>query len=547
MKTTIKLYILLGITVGAFSCQDVLDENPRGQLYPTEILSSVSMAESTVSALYGILVSESRGGLSGVATHGVTPAAQRYASYLKDVPGEDLWVSNTGQVSRTAIDMFTHTYDGNDNLDRMYYSYYRGIKDCNFVINGLKNADFSDEQPFNGDREAAEKYRLQCIGQALAIRSYLYFDLVRLWGDVAVVPEELVIDNDMKISRQAMPSVYRDVIIPDFWKAIEQLGDLEAGDGALTRITADACKALLAEVYLTIAGRVYDKGIAEAFAGENLKTRADFYGECVRLCAELEGKYTLHPHFAELFTILGNHSSESVWEVQTLRNNFPMEGAPVSLSDNIRLFPYIANGITQYLTDASYGRWCIANVLYEMYDPVYDTRLENVVAISNTYNADIPPITTWRTLKYCDETVISRQKYSLIDSNTAWKCIRYAHVLLMRAEALNELGRTAEAGIFLDEVRKRAYRGNVDKIPAAPVLQPDFRKEVWEERRKELFGECYRYFDMQRTNTLHYAEMEPAGSKHDTYPVVEEKHYLFPIPKIAFDNNPQLGDQNPGW
>ena len=115
------------------------------------------------------------------------------------------------------------------------------------------------------------------------------------------------------------------------------------------------------------------------------------------------------------------------------------------------------------------------------------------------------------------------------------------------AEALNELGRTSEAIIYLDKVRSRAYRDNLDKMPPAPANQKDFREFVWKERRKELFGECYRYFDMQRTNTLHYAAMEPAGTKHDIYPVVEEKHYLFPIPRIAFDYNPELGNQNPGW
>ena len=547
MKAKYKICLLIACVFLFGACSDALDENPKGSLYPNELLSSADLAESSINALYGILVSESRGTLSNVNTHGITPASQRYISYLCDVPGEDMWISNTGNVSRTAIDMFTHTYDGNDNLDRMYYSFYKAIKDCNFVIVGLKDADYANDPMFGGDSEKAELFVSRGIGQALAIRSYTYFYLVRLFGDIAVVPEEMVIDGSMKLTRQSMASVYHDHIIPDLLAAIDYLGDMPAGSGDITRITSDACRALLAEVYLTIAGRVYDKGISEAFANDQLKTKTDFYKECVRYCSLLENKYQLYPDFGGLFTVAGNHSSESVWEVQTLRNQFPMEGAPVRTDDNFAgLYPYV-NSTGNIQTVEGYGRYCMANILHDMYDPLYDHRLDNVVEISNTYNKDVEPITTWRTLKYCDETIIQRQKYSLGDSNAAWKCIRYAHVLLMRAEALNELDRTDEAVVYLDMVRKRAYRANEVHIPAAPDGKEEFREFVWKERRKELFGECYRYFDMQRTNTLHYAMNEPAGTKHDIYPEVLEKHYLFPIPKIAFEYNPDLGNQNPGW
>ena len=547
MKTKLNIVLLAACIFVFGACSDLLDEEPKGSLYPNELLSSADLAESSINALYGILVSESRGTLSNVNTHGITPAAQRYISYLCDVPGEDIWISNTGNVSRTAIDMFTHTYDGNDNLDRMYYSFYKAIKDCNFVIVGLKDADYTNDPMFAGDKDAADLFTSRGIGQALAIRSYVYFYLVRLFGDVAVVPEEMVIDGSMKLARKPMPLVYHDHIIPDLLSAIDYLGDMPAGSGDITRITADACRALLAEVYLTMAGRVYDKGISEAFANDQLKTKADFYTECVRYCSMLESKYDLHPDFEGLFTVAGNHSSESVWEVQTLRNQFPMEGAPVRTDDNFAgLFPYInSTGATQ--TVEGYGRYSMAKILYDMYDPQYDHRLDNVIEITNTYNKDVEPITTWRSLKYCDETITQRQKYSLGDSNAAWKCIRYAHVLLMRAEALNELDRTDEAVDFLDKVRKRAYKGNESYIPSVSTEKADFREFVWKERRKEFFGECYRYFDMQRTNTLHYAQNEPAGTKHDMYPEVLEKHYLFPIPKIAFEYNPDLGSQNPGW
>lgn len=547
MKSKINIISLLISAVTIAACSSALDENPKGKLYPSELLSSGELAQNSINSLYGILVDQSRGSLSNVNTHGITPAAQRYISYLCDVPGEDIWISNTGNVSRTSIDLFTHTYDGNDNIDRMYYSFYKAIKDCNYVIVGLKDADYTDDPMFGGDKESAKQFVLRGIGQALAIRSYVYFYLVRLFGDVGVVPEDLVIDGTMKLVRSPMATVYHDHIIPDLLTAISYLGNMPAGDGDITRITADACRALLAEVYLTMAGRIYDEGVSDAFVNDQLKTRTDFYEECVRYCSLLENKYNLYSDFSKLFTVEGNHSEEAIWEVQTQNNQFPMEGAPVRKDDNFAgLYPYV-NSSGKVQTVEGYGRYSMAQVLHDLYDSSYDHRLDNVVEVSNSYNKGIVPIKTWRTLKYCDETIIQRQKYSLGNSNVAWKCIRYAHVLLMRAEALNELGRTNEAIIYLDMVRKRAYKGNESHIPLAPTDQKEFREFIWKERRKELFGECYRYFDMQRTNTLKYAENEPAGTRHDIYPEVLEKHYLFPIPKIAFEYNPDLGEQNAGW
>lgn len=546
MKPIYKILLALLIIVSLSSCEDALKENPKGRLYPSELLSTAELAQSNINSLYGIFVAGTRGSLSGVMTHGITPASQRYITYLTDVPGEDIWVSNTNNVARTSIDMFTYSNNGNDNIDRMYYSFYQAIKDCNFSINGLNNRLLDADPMFKGDTAQAEQFRKRCLGQALAIRAYVYFYAVRLFGDAVVVPEELIIDNNMMLKRQNFATIYRDVIIPDLRLAIDYLGDMPAGSSGFSRITANAAKAILAEVYLTIAGRVYDKGISTAFSSETFKTKQDFYSECVRLCAELDGQYSLYPNFAKLFTVDGNFSTESVFEVQTETNQFAWETMPEKIADNTSgLYPYTAaDGTIQ--TISGYGRYCMADVLYNQYDQKYDKRLENVVAVKNTYISGVE-IDTHRSLKYCDSTTMSRQKYSPGDSRVAWKVIRYATVLLMRAEALNEMGKTTEAAPFLLEVRKRAYRGNEDKIEPAPTDQNAFRQAVWLERRKELYGEQYRYFDMQRTNTLYLASTEPAGARHDLFPVVEEKHYLFPLPKIAFEYNPNLGDQNPGW
>src|SRR5690606_25534859 len=110
--------------------------------------------------------------------------------------------------------------------------------------------------------------------------------------------------------------------------------------------------------------------------------------------------------------------------------------------------------------------------------------------------------------------------------------------LLMKAEALNELGRTGEAEAPLNEVRERA---GLD--PITGLNKDDFRKAVLHERRMELAFEGHRWFDLVRVNNGTYGLefLHSIGRTNAT-----EKHLLFPIPQAERDVNPNL-TQNPGY
>jgi starch-binding outer membrane protein, SusD/RagB family len=119
-----------------------------------------------------------------------------------------------------------------------------------------------------------------------------------------------------------------------------------------------------------------------------------------------------------------------------------------------------------------------------------------------------------------------------------WPVLRYADVLLMKAEALNELGRTAEAENPLNEVR-----GRVGLDPISDLSKDDFRKAVLHERRIELAFEGHRWFDLIRVQGGQYGLdfLHSIGRTNAT-----EKHLLFPIPQAERDVNPNL-TQNPGY
>ena len=121
------------------------------------------------------------------------------------------------------------------------------------------------------------------------------------------------------------------------------------------------------------------------------------------------------------------------------------------------------------------------------------------------------------------------------DSPANWKVIRYADVLLMYAEALNENGKTAAALPYLNQIRTRA-----GVTPLERLTQAEMRANIVLERRMELAFEGHRWFDLVRTGQA-YNVMQKYGMK--------PHHTLWPIPfaQIQLINDRTIFPQNPGY
>ena len=130
-------------------------------------------------------------------------------------------------------------------------------------------------------------------------------------------------------------------------------------------------------------------------------------------------------------------------------------------------------------------------------------------------------------------------------SSNDYPVIRYADVLLMYAEASNELDNSTEAHTYINMVRKRArFDGTVDRNTAPDYVnlsKEAFRAAVLKERRMEFVAEGQRWFDLVRTKTL---ETLVPVAKPGITPA--PKHYLYPIPQRELDLNPNLV-QNTGY
>jgi starch-binding outer membrane protein, SusD/RagB family len=134
--------------------------------------------------------------------------------------------------------------------------------------------------------------------------------------------------------------------------------------------------------------------------------------------------------------------------------------------------------------------------------------------------------------KYWDVTVPG--EFQAKESNQDFPLIRYADVLLMRAEALNELGESGEAHDYLNMVRNRAGLDDLDGLS-----QTDFLDAVLEERKLEFAAEGHRWFDLVRTGKL---ETLVPLAKPGVTP--QTRHYLFPIPQRERDLNPNLAQND---
>jgi hypothetical protein len=121
------------------------------------------------------------------------------------------------------------------------------------------------------------------------------------------------------------------------------------------------------------------------------------------------------------------------------------------------------------------------------------------------------------------------------DSKANWKVIRYADVLLMYAEALNENGKTTQALVYLNQIRTRAG------VSTYSGLNPsDTRDAIYLERRLELSFEGHRWFDLVRTGRA----LSVMGTKG-----MKDYMTVFPIPisQVQLMNDNTLFPQNPGY
>ena len=385
-----------------------------------------------------------------------------------------------------------------------------GILRCNFVLEKVPGMTID------------ESIKNRCLGEAYFLRAHYYFILVRLFGGVPLITTPQTSESDLLVERAPIDSIYA-LITSDLKHAIDLLPTKsEYSTTDLGRATQEAAMAELARVYLTY------------------ETSTEKYEEVVRLCDEIgELGYQLASDYSDNFDPALKNGIESIFEVQyygkTSYDFWSNENQCSWIStfmgprnSNMAAGCYGWNQPTsEFVQQYEDGDLRKDKTIFYMGCPTFDGK-----QYSSSYS------TTGYNVRKFLLTKAQSPDYNTSDAN--WVVTRYADVLLMKAEALNELGRTTLAEEPLYEVRKRAGLTNRSDIEG--LTMNEMREKIIHERRIELAFEGHRWFDLIRykdnyaLNFLHSIGKTSATTKH----------LLFPIPQQEIEANSKL-TQNPGY
>lgn len=507
-----KYYSIIFLFVLLVSCSDdFLEEQTFGLIRPDNYFTTTDDLEKGVNALYG----------------NIKKLYRETSTYSSCMGGDDVTTLPGGNKGAwLQFDIF-NAQDNNDNMGGVWGICYATIKQSNVIISTIENiVEPSDRPAF------LENQKKRALAQAYFFRAMAYFHLVRTWNEVPLITEFSI---DYEVTKSPAIDIYN-LIVDDLLKA-ESLAPENyqtASDAsehekntAFARPTSGAVKALLASVYLTMAGYPILDETKYALAAQKAKEvidNSENYG------------YSLMENYADLWLFDNNLNSETVFGLYfnhkvgdsfNANMNAPLAYRPGDfggwddLFAEINFFNEFPEGPRKDATFITEGRASSSSPLltwqeFQTSHPYYKKW------------ADIPGYDPENMAKWIDWR-----------SSRSVMVIRYAEVLLIYAEAkAMSSGVDATAYAAINEVRNRA---GLEDLPSG-LSATEFRNAVIDERKWEFAGNepNARWFDMVRTETV---ESATAKRHPNEIPLVNQptkSQYFAPIPQVDKILNPHL-------
>ncbi|HVH66613.1 MAG TPA: RagB/SusD family nutrient uptake outer membrane protein [Gemmatimonadales bacterium] len=492
-----KQFSLLGMLatiVVATSCESFLDPNPSDVLTPENFYKTSSDAVAAVNAVY----------------ENTKWSYWLGFWYISDVATDDILAS--AKFGSDGHRMAAYIFNATEwPMGSMWGGMYGTINRANTVLDRVPGIVMD---PGLRDR---------LLNEARFLRALAYFNLVRCFGDVPLLEHEVKSLDGLRVSRNPLADVYT-LIIGDLQQAVAGLPVSYTG-ADIGRATRGAAQALLAKVYLTRQ----DWANAAQTAGSLIQSN----------------HYALLPNWKDNFKIATKLiNKESIFEIN-------YDGTLDVGAGSVHTLFSLPLG---YPGGAAYGLMYIPPSVKNLFAPADKRGNHGTFMVSpytdlmaRTDTFAVPPGPAFD--KYLDET--DTQNMTARDwarQSNNWIVLRYADVLLMYAEAVNEGGAatagTAEAALKL--VRARA---GIDTAFSG-LSQSVFRDSLRLERRREFVFEGQRWFDLSRWGTLDAAIRAKTTEMFTLVPGETSIHgvpsNLLPIPQSERDINPNL-TQNPGW
>lgn len=479
-------YNLIAIALLGFSfssCSDFLEQNPQTDLSENDFYKT---ADDILSAVNGVYSSLQEGDIYG----------NWYV--FGEIPSDNTRNQLSGSVTtQNEFDQF-YIDTQNSMIANFWKAAYKVINRTNTVLGRIDGIEINTE--------LANRYKLECK----FIRALMYFNLVRVYGDVPLVLKEISISESYDILREPKENVYNQIIAD-----LKEAQDLPvsystAEDG---RATQGAAKALLANVYMTL----HKYAEAETILAEIINSGQYSLLENTPGSLNIDG-------YKNVFSPVNHNSKEGIFEIQFLKggygegSNYANNFAPENSGTNV-----VAVGGTG------------GNNIPEMdiYNAYEEGDLRRDFSMSLGYY-DNCKNNEWVESRYVCKFM--DVPYQNNDASNNYPVIRYADVILMYAEALNQNGKTAEACKYLNMTRRRGFGYQTTETSPVDLQTTDkaqFALMVEQERRVELAFENHRWFDLIRTGRA----VEVMKSKGFS---LNETNLICPIPQKQIDVNPKL-------
>ncbi|WP_394351880.1 RagB/SusD family nutrient uptake outer membrane protein [Spirosoma agri] len=501
------------LLLGPVGCSDFLVEKAPSNLTPDNFYTIPDHAEAALAAVYDNLRFFGDG--AGIFSSNW--------QLLEAVTGTS--TTETAQNS-DLNNLYGLVYDGNTaHVVNYWNGLYRVIAQANQTI---------DKVPGITPMDAAQKAKI--LGEARFLRATAYFTAVRLWGDIPLVTKpQTATSEDFQPKRSSQEDVYKLIV--------EDLTAAEAAGLAWTdvsgRVNLAAVKSQLARVYLTMAGQPLNKGAAY------YKLAADKSFEVITYA-------NANPTTINLFTTYEDVHKEStknrLEHIYMLQYNTLVAANPMdNMYPNFKPVTYNGPGGTGSTvpTPAFYNSYEAGDLrAKDQVGYFYTTYYTN--GTGEQFNLNAPYI-----FKHFNRTANGTPGATPTrNNNLNVPQIRYAEVLLMYAEAQNEVGGPTQAAY--DAFKRIRDRATLTTPALGTYTQSTFREAVWRERWHELCYEQITWFDMVRLRKVYnettngFDNFVGHINKSSNQPL-QEKHLLFPLGRQEMLNNPNLRPQNPGY
>ncbi|GEP94018.1 RagB/SusD family nutrient uptake outer membrane protein [Chitinophaga cymbidii] len=503
-------------------CSKFLDKEPLSTVSPSNYYNNEAEVNSALAGVYSTLSSEFMWGGRIPIRHNAS-TDESFLSY-KSFPTGPFWFN----------------YDASDPLvTEMWTLLYAGIERANVLLSNLDKANLDDAK------------RSIVKGQVLFLRAFYYFTLVQYWGDVPLKLTPSASVNNVDIAKTRALDVL--VQIEKDMKEAETLVQDVTDINNTERISKSTVRGILARVYLK-------------WAGEPFKDASKYDEARTWALKVLEPNvHELNPDYSQIYINECQDISEwkeCIWETGNWGNN----------NDANRIGGRIGNenGVKCSASDPTtlgyaYGFISTSYKLYHLYE---DGDLRRDWAIS-TYTMNAAGVKTQlaATKIYERNCAKWRREYELVRplnknyTPTGFPILRYADVLLMLAEAENEVAGPANAYQYINMVRRRGYGLPVNTPDAAVDLagldQLSFRQAIRDERARELCFEGLRKQDLIRWGIYldemadQALEIQAHGGTTFQYAAqaagrAASRHLLYPVPSGEMSLNKAMV-QNPGW